>query len=419
MCSGSKWLLCLLATVVFCADSFAQNTTSPYSILGIGDIETKDFGRFFATGNAATARREAYSYNFSNPASLTALPYKTMNMDFAFRGKASNFNSPYSDTGATAINKDFSIKRVSVAFKVTEKAAFAFGLRPFSTVNYQYSNYNNITDGNATIYKLTEGEGGINQVYFSYARTLAKGLNAGITGSWLFGGITRNNTYASVDADLSMAGKFQEFYYGAGATAGLQYEAGTNKKVKHQFGLTASVYQKLKGEFTSSYSDATGILKEETTNSSFKMPMVFNAGYAATFKNLYTFALEGQFSKWDYQKLNYSNSYVDNSFKIGAGFEYAPKLKQSNYTVEKFYLGAGINYERSYMVINNHFLNDLSVSFGGGYNISRILYMHGALEAGRKGSTSVGQYSENYMQFVLGFTLKDIWLGSKKFGRYQ
>src|SRR6218665_2872091 len=153
----------------FCsANLSAQNTTSPYSILGIGDIETKDFGRFSATGNAAMARREPYSYNFSNPASLTALPYKTMNMDIALRGKLVNFNSPYSDTGATAINKDFVIKRVSIAFKVSEKSAFAFGLRPFSSVNYQYSNINNISDGNAEIYKVTEGEGGLNQVYFSY-----------------------------------------------------------------------------------------------------------------------------------------------------------------------------------------------------------------------------------------------------------
>ena len=59
----------------------AQNVSSPYSILGIGDVDTKDFGRYFSSGDASIARRDPSSYNFSNPASLTSLPYKVVNFD--------------------------------------------------------------------------------------------------------------------------------------------------------------------------------------------------------------------------------------------------------------------------------------------------------------------------------------------------
>lgn len=412
-CSKALMIAIILAAPVLLP---AQNTTSPYSILGIGDIETKDFGRYFATANTATARRDALSYNFINPASLTALPYKTMNMDIVFRGRVSNFDSPYAEE-ITATTKDMVVKRISLAFKVTRKSALAFGLRPFSTVNYQYSSSGNISDGNATIYKSTEGEGGINQVYGSYARTLAKGLDAGITASWLFGNSTRNNIYYSSDADLELAGKFQQFYYGGGITAGIQYHSSEAKKIRHQAGLTGSFYQTLKGEFISTYTDATTTFPSEVSSCRFKMPMVFNAGYAATLHHTYTLSVEGQFAKWDYQKLNYVNSFIDNAYKIGAGFEYAPRIKNTG--IERYYLGIGVNYERNYMVINNNYLHDMSVSFGGGYNASRIIHLHAGIEAGKKGSTTAGQYRENYVQFVMGFTLKDIWIGSRAFKRYN
>ena len=80
-----KYILILFLTVVAAlAPSIrlrAQNVTSPYSILGIGDVDTKDFGRYFATGDASIARRDPSSYNFSNPASLTSLPFKVVNFE--------------------------------------------------------------------------------------------------------------------------------------------------------------------------------------------------------------------------------------------------------------------------------------------------------------------------------------------------
>ena len=42
----SKYFL-FAALVLFTETNYAQNTTSPYSILGIGDIETKDFGTLY------------------------------------------------------------------------------------------------------------------------------------------------------------------------------------------------------------------------------------------------------------------------------------------------------------------------------------------------------------------------------------
>lgn len=145
----------------------AQNITSPYSILGIGDVETKDFGRYFITGNTASSRRDGASYNNANPAALTALPYKTMHFDMAFRGRSSYYTLP--STGErTATSKDFTIKRGTLAFKVTKKTGIAFGIQPYSTVNYQFSETAKITDGTDSYLKITEGTGGIPVLCFCW-----------------------------------------------------------------------------------------------------------------------------------------------------------------------------------------------------------------------------------------------------------
>ena len=172
----------------------AQNVTSPYSVLGIGDIDTKDFGRYFASGDASLARRDVTSYNFSNPASLTSLPPKVVNFDISMRRRFSNFMVPGQDT-STGITKDFVVKRITLAFQPFAKTGMAFGLNPYSSVNYQYVLNKPILDGNSYYTKNIDGSGGLNQIYYSVARSFGKKFSAGLTASWLFGSLINTTTY--------------------------------------------------------------------------------------------------------------------------------------------------------------------------------------------------------------------------------
>jgi hypothetical protein len=57
---GKSTVLCGLMLLSFLSGK-AQNVTSPYSILGIGDVDTRDYGRFFGSGSASLARRTEYA----------------------------------------------------------------------------------------------------------------------------------------------------------------------------------------------------------------------------------------------------------------------------------------------------------------------------------------------------------------------
>lgn len=398
----------------------AQNITSPYSILGIGDVETKDFGRYFITGNTAGSRRDAASYNNANPAAFTALPFKTMHFDVAFRGRSSYYTLP-ADGERTDISKDFTIKRGSLAFKVTKKTGFAFGFQPYSTVNYQYNETAKITDGNESYLKLTEGTGGINQFFVSVGRSFGKHVSAGLTSSWLFGSLQRNTTYYSSSLALDILKEDRDFYTGGHFKGGLQfYSAETNHRLwKHTIGLTGSISTGLKGQLTSSYTENSVLLvKNLIDNRRFELPVQAGISYTATHKNKLSLSAEGNYYYWKYQDLDYKNSYTAPAFRFSAGMEYS--FKQTTYQglLEKTFLGWGLHAEESYMRINGKPLRDYSVSFGGGFSPARSISLYGGVEIGIKGDRA-GQYRENYTQFIFGVTVKDIWLGTKKFGRYN
>lgn len=411
-----KTLLCIAAITFFPGMICGQNNSSPYSILGIGDVDFKDLGRYSASGNAALARRDMYAYNFSNPASLTALPLKTMHFDLFMRGRVSNFSLPDEAT-VTEGKGDFIVRRISMAFKLTEKTAIAFGLRPYSSVNYTLEQEQAILDGNSSYYKLIEGNGGINQFYFSGGWELGKRISVGVTTSYMFGSLQRNTQY--LNSFVNITKEENDFYYGGLFQAGFQYYTPRARAWQHKLGITTSAGTNLNGEFKTGYvENGTTVSKTIDEANSFKLPLSVSVGYAATSRQGLTLSVEGRYDRWKYQKVNYSNSYTYPAVKVSMGMEYSIGPKNKN-AIERGYIGLGINAENSYLRIERKKLWDYSVSFGGGVNASRNLGLYGSLEIGRKGNTSSGQIKENYTQFMVGLILKDIWIGWKRFGRYD
>lgn len=416
---NQKYLLLTCLTFFVVTKNQAQNVSSPYSILGIGDIENNEYSRYSASGSAAVSRREPGSYNFSNPASLTALPYKTLNFDFGLRGKFSKFRLVGTDT-LTATSKDFIIKRVSLAFKVTPKTAFAFGIKPFSTVNFQYIASSSVNDGNADYLKYTDGTGGINQVYFSIANEIKSRLSVGVTASWLFGSLQNSIEYYNPNLGLDIVRNETNFYNSAGLQAGLQYYTAPGKSWQHSFGLTAAAYTGLKGQKTTEYVEyGTTIKTLSPENIRFKMPVSVIAGYSIAHKSGLSFHLQGDYHKWATTKLNYTNTYIKDAYGLHAGFEFSKMISNSKFSWEKFHLAMGIRMEQSYLVINNNHLNDYAITLGAGKNISRFISVNAGLDIGRRGTSSLSQIQENYYQFNIGFTLKNIWFGTRKTGRFN
>src|ERR1700741_3620091 len=89
-----KLFLLFITMIVFSREASAQNVSSPYSILGIGDITNRNYARYFPEAGTDLARRDLDSYNEDNPASLSALKYKLMHFEVSGSGRLSSFREP-------------------------------------------------------------------------------------------------------------------------------------------------------------------------------------------------------------------------------------------------------------------------------------------------------------------------------------
>lgn len=225
--------------IIISIDTYCQNTTSPYSILGIGDVETNDFGRWFGMGSAGIALKSAGYINASNPASLIGLDKSLMYFDLASRAKFGSYTFPGSDSALTSLG-DLAIRRITFAYRSEANSAFAFGLKPFSTVSYFLSQNNTVLDNSTELTKLIDGSGGTYQAYATYAKALSSKLSVGITASYLFGSLTRNTQYFSDDLSFNIERNEYEKLRTFQFQAGLQYTGKLSKRITQHLGVTVS-----------------------------------------------------------------------------------------------------------------------------------------------------------------------------------
>ncbi|MFM2358729.1 MAG: hypothetical protein RLY16_722 [Bacteroidota bacterium] len=413
--------LALLYHFIFMIDSSsnAQNTTSPYSILGIGDIETKDFGRWYGMGSTSLALSSQYYTNTSNPASLVDLSERMMMFDIANRGKNARFQYAGSDT-FTATTKDFSVRRISLSFKPNKKWAFSIGLKPYSTINYLLYETSPAAANATALVKQVDGSGGLNQLYLSYARKLHKNLSVGLTTSYYFGSSNINTQYYGSELTTTIVRQQYNVMNAYQFLAGLQYAKKVSTAVTHRLGLTltnaAPIKQRLETEY---FSSDVSIKKTTVTKKDFQLPLTLGLGYALVLNDQVTISADAVYSDWKKQKVNYPNSYAIPSGRLSVGFEYVSQRKINNYWYENWFMQAGLSAERNYFSVQGKPLDSYAMTVGFGKNISGRISIYGGYEYGIKGNSNRNQITERFSQYTLGLTLKEFWFDVKKYGRYQ
>ena len=115
-----------------CVFASAQTNTSPYSIVGIGDIEPgyNDRGTGMADASVSlSSNRYAYS---DNPASLSALDDHFFSLDLSARFKAVKYSGNYVSISNNT-SADLQASRLALAIKVEKWWGASVGLIPYSS----------------------------------------------------------------------------------------------------------------------------------------------------------------------------------------------------------------------------------------------------------------------------------------------
>ena len=192
----SKYTLIFTMVVGLFGYSQSNNlTNSPYSLFGLGVESNSGTGRNSGLGKTGISLDSSHGLNLYNPASLATIKPNEFILDIG--GTAE-----FVDLSGNDLNEQkstYSFSNMSFGFNGGGKYGIALTLKPSSDVGYSLTGIeSNIEGSSEQFYTNIEGSGGLNELRLDYGRTIAKNLNVGIKGAYLFGKIEEDESLSLI-----------------------------------------------------------------------------------------------------------------------------------------------------------------------------------------------------------------------------
>jgi len=393
----------------------AQTNNSPYSLLGIGDIDDSYYNRTTGMANTGIAYRSTRNLINNNPASFSGLDNQFFAGELGVRLKyVQYYGNPISSDQNRST--DITFRRFVVGTKITNHLGTSFGLLPYSSQNYAFNSPVPIQGTNGeTANVYTEGNGGLYRVYMTNSYELFKHVSLGLSTSYLFGALTQKSILQ--DASLltltstthsTVLSKFYLDY-------GIQYYGSISRRWDFSLGATFANRQNLNAQYKLLIlgRDSSTLENETLSEGTYALPSTVGIGVALTKDKKYSFLADYKYQGWS--SLNYAgfDYQLVNSNRISAGFEISNKKNVYNYLIETSFFQAGLYYNESYLQVNGQQIKDMgaTVGFGSTSNAARFPQFGYSftLQYGIKGTQSNGLIQERYINLTFMLSFRDLW----------
>ena len=430
----NKLFLLVFSLFIYVQFSASQNNTnSPYTRFGYGDVNDANNGEQRAMGGVSIGSRSSASINTMNPASYSSVD----SMTFMFDVGASALVSHFSQSGASVNKHNANLEYITMQFPLTKWMGFSAGVLPYSFVGYDFSAKDtllNKSGGNSVADSITStqsfiGNGGFTQVYMGLSVNLFKHVSLGINSYYMFGtinhyrdqsfGSTTTNTISSSDYTSSTrktsitANNFR-FRFGA------QFYNTFDKKHDVTLGVIYEPKIKLSGDFTQI---TTGVLNDTIdqnhtgyTNYRFELPSLFGVGVNYCYDKKLTIGIDYSLQQWKNTEYYSKKDTLSNRSKLAVGIEYQPNYK-GRYFTQRIRYRAGFNVSDSYYKVDGVSQpKNYSLTCGLGlplYNRANnsTTMLNASFEYGKLGSTVL---REDYYKFTLSIAFNEHWFMKRK-----
>lgn len=395
---------CLIT--VFCAKG--QNTFSPNSTIGLGDIVSSDYSRTAGMGGVGIGIRNGSFLNTSNPAAVSALDSVTGVFDVGLYAKSSNYRSRSYNDNTFAGN----FSKIAFGFRANKVWSISVGIKPFSNVGYRIASDVPVEGSLSTKTVYYEGEGGLYSLYGINAIKLGDKLSLGVITSMIAGTFT--NTIDQLSYTYKTTSKLTQIYNKLGVqyqlvngsgdwTFGAIYGYKQNVSVKRSFsiysGSKEETYEKLKtiGQF---------------------IPENYGVGVSWKKEKL-LFAADYEWERWSGLKSNLDNVKIRDSHKIKAGVGYSPyRDLYTAHLAKQYQLGFVVN--KSYIEMKNKAAWNYAITTGVALPLRAGQTQKGVLGIGLEYGSNLtapnGFVKENYLMLNINFSfIETMFMRSKIF----
>lgn len=423
-----KQILCVLLFTISSGLLMAQNNTnSPYTRYGYGQLSDQAFGNSKGMGGVAYGLRDSWQINAANPASYTAVDSLT----FLFDGGVSLQNANLSDKSVnTKINaKNSSVDYVAMQFRLHKRLGVTAGLLPYSNVGYNI--VDSRKDNADNIYGVVHyGDGGLHQAFMGLGFKVLNNLSVGVNASYLWGDITKGTGVRFSDLNIYQYTREEglsvsDIKFDVGA----QYTHVLDKKNTLTLGAVFSPKHNLHNEaylLTRKYTEdskgntADQIVDKKDISATFGLPMTIGAGLAYQHDKRWTVAADYTFQKWTDVKYMDVNTFANQS-KIALGAEYKPNSTGRSYFSHVKYRFGGY-YSTPYYKVENkttgaysRACSEYGLSAGVALPVPgvRSLVNISAQYINVSGKKS-SMLDEKYLRLCIGITFNERWFFKRK-----
>jgi len=396
----------------------AQNeSNSPYSRFGLGDVQIFSSAAQSAMGGVGIASYDPLSINVSNPASYSSVFAQrfTMQTGGIHTTKLLETSSQNQIVNSTNFNY------LMFSFPTTKFLGTSFGLLPFSEMSYSFSDIN--ADPYADL--LFEGNGGLTRIYFGNSISFNKNLSLGANVNYVFGNLNsvrkiyfndENIFNTKINEDINLNGfsfdfgMICKFKFGKwNSVLGLTFDNG-NEIYAEKTSLIETF--RSGGEFD--LIEDT-ISHEKQLGGTLELPSSIGYGLNLTNYN-WKIMVDYRSNNWNEYKLFGVNDDLENSNRWSLGFEYVPDKKSINKYYKMVRYRLGIYSSKTYLNLRNQQLDEKVVSFGFGLPLKRSgSLLNLSAELGQMGTTSYDLIKESFARFKIGFIFSDIWFVKRKY----
>ncbi len=406
--------LFLFITCLFFSLSIqSQNSTSsPYSIFGIGELNSPGDATTKAMGHTGIALKSNNYINTMNPASLAYMDSTTFLFNLQGQLSFANFETSSSQQS----NFDANIDAISFAFKINRNWGMAFSLSPYSKIGYQIDSEKYILGASTTYPVEYYGEGGLSQFSWMNGIQIIKGLSIGLNTSFLWGStdIIETSFYPSITGE-TISNKRTYKLNSFKLDYSLQYHLPLGRD-QLSIGAYLHTETQLNTEYEHNISNDLDIelFSDSENQSKLFIPASYGTGLAYDRGGKFLIAADYKYSEWSQSQLLIKQGYLQDTHSASLGFQFTPQRNFDRSYVNRIKYRAGLFFNQSYLNLHGQNLNEQGATIGLGLPLQKS-YLNIAYEYSQSGTKDKSLIQEKYNKITIGITFNETWFRKSLF----
>ena len=259
-----------------------NNTKSPYSVFGIGELQHLGFGYTQGMGGTGIGIRSNHYLNILNPASYSAIDSGSVHFDIGA-------HLDYSIIEDASGKQDFmngNLSYLAMGFPIWKKWSMGLSLFPVSNMGYEL-NTSRIIEGTTVPYQIsTTGTGCLSQINWVNSLQVFKFLSVGLSAGYTFGSLDVNREILFGEEAMVVDIDEKRKYHGWDIELGLQLTQEFGNGTQLTLGGIYRPSTTLHGR--SSYDifiDSDSLIQEENTQGSLEIPHKVGGGFSFLWKD--------------------------------------------------------------------------------------------------------------------------------------